>query len=248
MSLENVIRNRNSLITTIGKNALNVKYPKEFELYICALELVDEDFNTLRYFVFPIMPSSIEEIKPELTNIKKTLAGVTALSTPTFVPTDITLVGNFGKKFKVLLGTDYVDLVSSFVDNGVGNGLRELFDERIKTGYGCIKILEEIIEQSNSIGADGRLRKLILHNPALGNSYIVKASNIRLHQNEQTNMIWNYSLPLKSLAPLESLLLPESMESVGKRLNITAYVQKKVDKVVNGITALIAKTETKITR
>lgn len=235
---------------TIGKNAMNVKYPKEFELYLCALELTNEVGKTLRYFIFPIMPSTLEELKPKITNVKKTLAGVTTLKTPTFIPTDITLSGNFGRKFKVLLGTDYVDLISSFKDssdkvtgNSVGAGLKEVFDDRIKTGYGCTKILEDIVDESNAIGDDGQLRKLIFHNPALGNSYYVVASNLRISQSEQTNMIWNYSLQLKSIAPLDSLRTKAEQESASKRLNVTGYVQKKVDKVINGVTAIFARGE-----
>jgi hypothetical protein len=189
MSLLSAIQARNDLLYQYGKNALNVKYPKEFELYIIALELTDENFNTLKYFVFPVNPSSLEESKPQITNVKKANGGVTVLKTPTFVPTDITLSGNFGRGFKVLLGSTYEDFIHSFQEtrhftygndsvtltnkNSIKKGLEELFDERIKTGYGCIKILEEIIEESKMIGKNGQVRKLIFHNPALGNSYLV---------------------------------------------------------------------------
>jgi uncharacterized protein YqfB (UPF0267 family) len=53
MGLESAIAARNSLLTTVGKRVMNIKYPDEFELYVIAFELTDENFNTLRYFVFP---------------------------------------------------------------------------------------------------------------------------------------------------------------------------------------------------
>lgn len=246
MSIENAIRNRDHLYTTVGKNALSVKYPDEFELYLCALELLSDSGKTLRYFVFPVMPSSIDEGKNKITNIRKTLAGVTVLSTPTFIPTDITLSGNFGRSFKVLLGGDYVDFISSFKDgSGKGgiNGVKELFDERVKTGYGCCKILEDIIDQADKIGEDGKLTKLILHNPSIGNSYVVKPISFRMNQSEQTNMIWNYNVMFKSIAPLESLYSKKELEKQALTLSITGYTQKKVNQLVNTVSTFIASAE-----
>lgn len=239
MSLDNAIASRSELLQTIGKNVLNVKYPKEFELYVCALELLDSNNNTLRYFVFPVMPSSIDESKPQNNNIKKTLAGITVLSTPTFIPTDITLSGNFGRSFKVLLGGEILDFVSSFRSRIGNNTAKELFDARVKTGYGCLKILEEIIEESKNIDEDGGIRKLILHNPSLGNSYFVKPINARFNQNEQMNMIWSYSVQFKSLAPLESIFSKERLEGMSARLASTAYARKQVDGLVNTLSSMI---------
>lgn len=241
MSLENAILNRSTLLQTLGKNALNVKYPKEFELYVCALELLDSSNTTLRYFVFPVMPSSIDENMPQITNVKKTLAGVTVLSTPTFIPTDINLSGNFGRSFKVLLGGDFLDFISSFKNNASKGGEPDFFDERVKSGYGCIKILEEIIKESNNVDADGGLRKLILHNPSIGNSYFVKAMNLKFNQNEQMNMIWNYNVQFKSIAPLDSLFSKSQLEGSAAKLVATAFAQKQVDNLVNKIGSLIAK-------
>lgn len=246
MSIDNVIRNRDALLITGGKNAMNIKFPDEFELYLCALELLDERNVTLRYFVFPVMPSSIDEGKNKITNIKKTLAGVTTLSSPTFIPTDISMSGNFGRSFKVLLGTDYTDFISSFQDNGSGNGaangIVELFDDRVKTGYGCIKILESILDEADQIGQDGKLRKLILHNPSSGNSYLVKCMSFKMSMSEQTNMIWNYSISFKSIAPIESLFTTKQIEAQAEKLNITGFIQSKVNNLLNTVTAFIAKT------
>lgn len=256
MSVITAIASRNALLTTVGKNAMNMKYPKEFELYVIAFELVDEMFNTLKYFIFPVNPSSMEEVIPQLTNVKKTLGGITVLKNPSFVPTDITLSGSFGRGFKVLLGESYEDFAHSFqqrigtdsvtgqgqfatTKQSIGNGVGELFDERIKTGYGCIKILEEIVQESKRIGTDGLQRRLIFHNPALGNSYVVTAGTLRLHQDEQKNMVWNYNLPIKSVLPLESLYSAKKQESMAKQLNVTNYVQKRVNGLVHTLSKVV---------
>jgi hypothetical protein len=259
VSLLSAISSRDALITEFGKNYLNIKYPKEFELYTIALELTDETFSkTLKYFIFPVNPSSIEENKPQLDNVKKTLSGVSVLKTPTFVPTDISLTGTFGRGFKVLLGSSLEDFIHSFqerrdsaLDGSISyrttndsftKGVEQVFDDRIKTGYGCIKILEEIVQESKKLGKNGEVRKLIFHNPALGNSYLVSAGNLRLFQNEQTNMIWNYTLSLKSIAPLESLYNKQDLEKMSTQLNIANYMQKRVNAIVRTASKLLGDT------
>ena len=255
MSIENaVLRRTTALLGGLGKAALNLKHPDEFELYVLALELVDSNGDTLKYFVFPINPSNIDESKQEITNIKKTLNGVVSLSSPSFIPTDITLAGNFGRKFKVLLGEDYQEVLSSFKDSATSkatgkslkNGVKELFDKRIKTGYGCCKVLEEMIEDVKKTDENGGVKTLIFHNPALGNSYIVKPLSLRFFQSQESNMIWNYNLTLKSTAPLKAFMSAAQLEEVRYRLSATAWIQTQTNRVVNKLSEVVDKTLTKV--
>lgn len=247
MSIENAVRKRALLLENIGQTALNIKYPKEFELYVVALELINQQNVTEKYFVFPVMPSSFDESTTYINNVKKTLGGVVALSSTNFVPTDISLTGNFGRKFRVLLGTDYKDFVSSFVDNGkltkesAKEGVYELFDERVKTGYGCCKILEDLVNQKNHLSFANGMKRLVFHNLAFGNSYIVKPQSIAFSQSQESNMIWNYRLNLKTIAPLDALYSNSEQEEQRKRLGTTAFIQKGVDNVVNNLTGLVGK-------
>jgi hypothetical protein len=255
MGVQAAIAQRNGLLNSIGRSGLNMKYPDEFELYVIALELTDENFITQQYFVFPINPSSIEETEPKLTNIRKTLGGITVLRNTTFVPTQISLSGTFGRNFKVLIGEKYEDFLHGFAlrdgrsaktglpqfDQTIGNGAKDLFDNRIKTGYGCIKILEDIIQQSTQIDANGSMRRLIFHNPALGNSYLVEPGTLTFKMNEQSNMIWNYSLQLTSVAPLESIFSSDAIKSAAKELAVSGYIQKKVNKTINSLSNLVGK-------
>lgn len=233
------------LLIQIGRPALNARYPKEFELYMCALELIDQEGATLRYFIFPVMPSNIDESQPQITNIKKSLAGITVLSNPTFVPGDISLSGNFGRKFKVLLGVDYTDLISSFSTQGgqltsssVIEGASDFFDKRVKTGYGCCKILEEIIAESKAVDEKG-VRRLIFYNPALGNNYLVKPTSLRFSMSQESNMIWNYSLNLKTIASLESLNSISQTQQSEERLITTGYIQQQAQKILSSLTSIL---------
>jgi hypothetical protein len=246
MSVENAIIKHSLLLAQAGKVALNISHPNEFELYMCALELTDENYKTIQYFVFPVMPTTIDETQTFLTNIKKTLGGIVVLSSPTFNPIDVTLAGTFGRKFKVLLGESYTDFVSSFTIGGsvvtagsIGKGAVQTFDSRVKTGYGCLKIMEEMIGSTNVVDKRGS-RRLILHNPALGNSYLVKPQSLKLSQSQDTNMIWSYSLSLKAIAPLNHIFSSEELKSQRIALTATGYVQKGVDNVIGALTEKIS--------
>lgn len=246
MSLDNVIRNRTVLLETIGASALNVRYPKEFEVYVVALELTDSAGKTLRYFIFPVNPVGLSEVQSEITNVKKTLAGITALSNTTFVPVQINLSGNFGRKFKILLGTDYVQFLNSFktqdgkvTSNSIGNGTLQVFDQRTKTGYGCLKILQDIIEESKVIDEMGS-RRLIFYNPAFGTSYLVKPMSFRIDMTQEMNMLHTYNLQMQAIAPLDALQDEKKMEQEAARLNKTAYIQSETNRVVNEITRILA--------
>src|SRR3989304_7996208 len=108
MSLEQTKQRYLSLISTIGKSAVGALYPDEFAVWITALELVDSSEKTTDYFLFPLNPTSISESENQIVNIKKTAGGISTISTETFMPSIINLSGNFGRKFKVLIGQNYL--------------------------------------------------------------------------------------------------------------------------------------------
>lgn len=247
MSVQQAVLNQATLLSTIGKAALNARYPNEFELYVCALELVDQAGKTMKYFIFPVNPSSMDEAQPKLTNIKKTAAGVTVLSSPTFVPIDITLTGTFGRKFKVLLGNDFVDIVQSFTTSPSAvsvdsddNGQTDVFDARVKTGYGCLKILQEIVDGADVIDENGP-RRLIFYNPAFGSSYVVKPMSFKIAMSQESNMVHNYFLSLKAIAPLDALQSAQQLQEEAATLNTTAFVQMQANAVLNDLATILAK-------
>jgi len=245
MSLESVIGERDRILKLGGKNLLNIKHPEEFEVYMCALELVDANLSTLEYFIFPILPNSISESQPEITNIKKTAGGITVLSTPQFIPIDITLSGSFGRSFKFLAGSVYKDILSTFQNSeekitfkSIRQGLKsEEFNKNIKTGYGCIKILESLVKKAKSSSAGAH--SLIFYNLAFGNHYLVKVTNFTSSQSIESNMMWNYNLQLEAIAPLEGLTLKNGQKiRTNEQLATDAAIQKKVIKVISRLSSL----------
>jgi hypothetical protein len=143
------------------------------------------------------------------------------------------------------LGEDYIDFIDSWKENsqfnkkGVINGANELFDEKIKTGYGCCKILEETVKMASQVNSEGKPYVLILHNPSIGNSYIVKPVSLKFTQSQEKNMIWDYSLQLKAVAPLSHWSVGEDLKNVRKRLNLTNITQKGVNSILNKIAEFI---------
>lgn len=208
-----------SLAKSIGTQALSSMYPNDFEWYMVAIELADSQEKTVDYLTFPIMPDSMSKTEYARTNLKKSLSGLTVLSNPSFTPQELTIKGNFGRQFKILANPNG-NLGDS---NSIKNGKWKLadiikkekgslpgvafanFDMNIKTGYGVLKMLQAIVSKSVGLDDYGKPYRLYFYNMALGESYLVfiPPSGIQFSQDVTKNMIWNYSLTMTILAPLE---------------------------------------------
>ena len=192
------------MLTNFGTSALNAMFPNDFEAYLITFELVDSDDQTLELFSFPLMPSSISINEPEITNIKKVNRGVTSLKTDSFIPKDINLVGNFGRTFRVLLRDKIVDFNSFHKSLGIDKG--DFQGPTIKTGFGSTKILQNILEGSKVLDQKGKPCRLYFYNFAFSENYIVEVVQKTFTQSKESNMIWNYNITLKAVAPITSEL------------------------------------------
>ena len=190
---------------TIGKAALNTIFPTEFEYYLISFELVDSENKVIKFFTFPIMPESLTESIQTNQKIKKTAGGITILSSNTFQPVDISLSGNFGRSFKFMVGGD------TLIGKGFLSGAKDIlksavFSSRIKTGYGCIKVLQDIVQSSNELDSSGNPYRLYFYNTVTGNSYWVKNANMKLNNSVQKNMIAEYNLSMTGVANLKDII------------------------------------------
>jgi len=193
------------LLNSIGKAAISALYPNDFEIYLCTLELVDSEGKSIQSLIFPVNPDSISEMNNMIVNIQKTNQGVSVLKTKTFIPVDISLSGNFGRRFRFLLGATGLDAAAvSFKSkqDEAEEGEPKEFSKQLKTGYGCTKVLEKLIKKSNTLDGKGNPYRLYFYNLAFGTSYLVVPLSIGFKQDMGTNMIWNYDLNMKAVAPL----------------------------------------------
>jgi hypothetical protein len=217
-----------TLVKEAGKATLNSIFPNDFELYMLSLELVNSKGKTEDFFVFPVMPDSIEQRKGYIQNIYKTFGGVTVLTTNTFTVDEISLKGNFGKKLRMLIGST---VVSANAFDFSSDSTPTEFSAQIKTGYGCIKVLERICDKSKQTDKNGNPYSLLLYNPAIGNHYSVEVVNLSFPQSIDKNMIWQYNLTLNTVAPLSGLRKGEDI--IKSLIEMTSFAL-----ISKGITAL----------
>lgn len=253
MSLDLDILKRNflELHSSLSASALHHLYPKDFEYYMIALELVNGSGSTVDYLAFPVLPASISKVENRRVNIKKAYKSTLVLTSSAFVPQDITIRGSFGRNFKILIGNSVVlnglavstrsgvyDLSQAVT--GVATPSR-IFSRSVKTGYGVTKILQSMINKSSGSDNNGPYR-LYLYNYALGESYLVVAPSkaLSLDQNDaNNNMIWGYSLTLTIISPLELVkgaILPTSLLG----LSSSNTVQNSVNVAAKSVSSFVS--------
>lgn len=244
MSVEAVKATYKQKVANLGQQTISTLFPNDFEAYLMALELTDSQDNTIDYLAFPVMPDSIQKNDPKYSTLKKSGNGITVLTSPSFVPQSISIKGDFGRSFKILLGPGVSTQGAAFsTTNGKydlwslgSNHLPSLgkssFNAGIKTGYGATKILKAIISKSNGLDKLGKPFRLYFYNMALGESFlvIVPPSGLTLSQNLSKNMIWEYQLTLTAIAPMEAAINKKNKSS-----NIKMMSSMSIQQAVNSL-------------
>lgn len=207
MARTDVVNRYKNLLSQIGRAGLHSAFPDDFEFYACSFELTDSKDQLIDSLVFPIMPESISTNKMFINNQKKTASGVVSMFDDSFVPFDINLSGNFGRKMRLLTSSGEVifSALRNFTKKRSGEYKPRAFNVNVKTGYGAIKRLEKILNDSHSIDDSGNPVRLYFYNLSMNQQFLVECKNIRFDQNMQNNMIWNYNLTLKAIAPAFSV-------------------------------------------
>ena len=252
-----------NLISESGKSAANSLFPNDFEYYMVALELA-VDGVTIDYFTFPVMPSKINKSENFRTNVKTTQSGVSVIKNDSFAPHDLTISGDFGRTWKFVNRTtnrtawksgvhysgvrkweDIKNSSDKFGSQGVSLSVKD-FSVSYKSGYGCIKILQSILDKSRGYdfkGANKSEFELYFYNMSLGESYIVvpQPKGLVLSQDSKSsNMMWQYSLNLKVVAPLNNLALKSAKDL--KKLGVSLsqnQMQKNISSVSKTVKSFI---------
>ena len=219
-----------NLLGQFGKRTLNGMYPNEFEFYACALELVDgSSGDSLDYFYFPVMPNSYRETFQPIKSINKTLNGIHVVKSNSFSPREISLNGDFGKNFKFVVNNN------SLFGAAIGINLKSLthifhkdniFSNTVKTGFGCLKYLENICVKAQEVNKDGVSNLLYFYNTSLGNHYLVEVKQFSPSQTREKSGIWDYSLNLTAIATLDSVIGSDKVKSSLKHLTQASLITK----------------------
>lgn len=230
---------RLEILKEVGRIGLNTLYPTEFEYYIVIFELVNSEGKTVEYLSFPVNPDSISYDDEVLSNVRKTLGGVSVVDNGTSRPKKISMSGTFGRKLRLLL-----DVNTNSTSNGTkdgsflvpGNSLEiktNVFNARLKTGYGTIRILKSIIEKSVQLDEYDKPHRVYLYFPPLGENYLIKFQTFKLTQDYSTsNMLWKYMINLSVLGELDSMVGNTSLSSRELKLQ---SVQRGLNILLNKI-------------
>lgn len=195
----------------LGREALFAMYPDEIEYYAVSLEITDNKGVTEEFFSFPVMPNQIRMTHPYNGSIIKTMSGVVVNNTTTFVPFDIMISGNFGRKFrKNRPQTNKQEDTSSQSDATV-TAKRNTFSSDFKTGYGNTKMLEKLFLKSRELDKYGRPYRLIFYNLAFNSIMLVEMMQPSFYQTSDVNGIWQYELSMKAVAPAYALFSKERL-------------------------------------
>lgn len=231
MSLELIRRKAQDITVTLGRAAIHSLYPNDFEYYALSLELVDEEFNPLKIFHFPVMPNGISINRTSPLNIKKSGYGYFTQYSDVFQAYNISINGTFGRKFRLLINREDKD--SKLKD----------FDLNIKTGYGATKVLEDILLESQQMnekttegGKFSSHKFLFLYNLTFNQQFVVEVMNFSIQQSIENNMMWNYNIELKAVGDVTKI---EGFDYKNKLKNllINASLNKTVNNTFNNLTA-----------
>lgn len=244
MSIAGAIARRSDIFGQIGKIGLHTMFPDDFELYICAFELVDYQDNVIKYFSFPVLPRQIRITKRNLVNITRTAGGLVDMTDPRFNPVDISIDGNFGRSFKLVVNDVFQKEINlafnkKLTKQNLKNIINE-YDHLVKTGYGCCKILENIFEESKKMD-DGNFRKLYFHNLSFNSLYMVEIENLSFSQSEESNMIWSYSAKMLGISPYLAGNTEINRKKLVLKLGASKILQDTLDEFTNKGISIISK-------
>lgn len=198
------LRDRFNNIAVDGSKALlHSTFPNDVEYYLCSIELLEiingSEPKTFEYFTFPIMPENIKISDSKVQTTSKTLEGVVVIENNTFTPKTITINGNFGRKIKML------NLELSFDSQRQEFANFKEANSEIKTGYGVMKRLQRIIENSSYL-LNGNPILAMFYCYAFNAHYVVQFNSNSFEQSVSKNMIWEYNLNMTAIAPANQIL------------------------------------------
>lgn len=193
------ISNALNATLSIGKAAMHMLAPDNYEYYMCSLELINYSKEQIGFISFIVMPNNISESRMPIQTQVKTNNGIVTLFNDSFSPVSISLQGTFGRRFRIVTGLTDPSENKRFFDGNLGKVMG--FNTMVKSGYGLTKILKFILDKANEVDKEDRPYLLIFRNYALNTSYVVDVINYTLSQSQENNMIWYYSVQLKAIAP-----------------------------------------------
>lgn len=227
---------RQQFLNQFGDSASRVVasqlYPDEFEYYLFAFELRDNKNVVTDRLILPVPPSDIAYNDQKLTTIQKTGNGINTLITPYFVPKSISMSGTFGRKFRLLTGykRDATNQISI-------NEFLTSFSTNVKTGFGALKRLEDIVNRATTVTKKNDPYKMVFYNFASGHTFYVEPMTFTMTQSERESRIWRYNLTLTVVADAQRQGLGFSRFDNN---NIATYAQNELNTSLNRLSSILS--------
>jgi hypothetical protein len=233
MSVESVKRAADNVIVELGRAALHSIAPSDFEYYACTFELLDSRGNIEDLFNFPVMPSAMSIGRKSLVSIKKTGLSYMSQFNDSFVGRDVGISGTFGRKFRLLLRNGVDTNVNNLDSNGQ---FFKQFDLNVKTGYGALKLLEKLVESSQKLDASGNPKFLIFYNYVINHHHVVEVTDFQVTQSLENNMMWNWSLQMKSIANIDNIAFSGGLKKHLTELLAVSALNNSLNIIFSNIT------------
>lgn len=214
----------------VGKAAMHAAAPDDYEYYLMSLELIDSSYNQKGFISFVVMPDDISENHQPIQSVVKTHKGIVTVFNDSFAPVDISLSGSFGRKFRLIANIKDPGLARQKNLFNLNFGKMLGMGTGVKSGYGLTKVLEHILQNASLTADDGKPYFLIYKNYSLNTMYVVDVVSYSIRQSLGSNMMWNYSIQLRAVAPD----LYKSQKRMGEILKVVA-----ANSIANGLGKIV---------
>lgn len=195
-----------NLRVSLGKSAAHSLFPNNYEYYLCSFELYDSSNKMIGLLSFNVMPNNMMINKTQIANITKTSKSIFTVFNDSFVPRDISIQGTFGRKFRLVLNDKEVGGAGKDLAYGKMLPSKTLpTPVLVKSGYGMTKMLEKMIDASWTLDSKGLPCFLVFRNYSMNQAFIVEVMQHSFSQAMDSNMLWNYALEMKGVAPASIL-------------------------------------------
>lgn len=225
-----------SVVNTMGNAALHAMNPDNFEFYYCSLELLDSSGASKGFLTFNVLPELYSDSHNKISQIVKTQSGVVTLFNSSFTPHDISIQGTFGRKMRVTLNNRFEKVSNNkFFGGNLGYDLSNGFT--VKTGYGMIKLLQKMINQSWKLDDKKKPCVMVFCNYSFNTAYIVEIPRESYSISSDNRIMWNYAIEMKAVAEYGSLKMNNLVLQENKKNTLvkSSVIAPKLTELLNKI-------------
>lgn len=232
------------LATNEGKILLNTLFPNDFEYYMLAFDLIDSDDKVIERVSFPVMPNEMTINEYKIQTVTKTASGVTTTVNDSYVPQTISISGTFGRRLRAYSGleSNLFAGISSLRSSDLSFKKTIAVSPTVRTGFGHIKNLEEIYKKSTRQNDRGKPYRIIMYNLAFNQVAYIEFESATFSQTMDNNMMWNYSMQIKTVAEVEQKKLFDTLIKAGKTA-AEDLLGSEASSIVGGSSSTISTTD-----